>query len=263
MQISECNVSHPRKRRHSDQSDFENTSPLCPATRKCATHAAHAIQCLYNSGVENSQVKSQTWVSSVYQHAGQSVLVDTASSNTQFLQSDNFEGRKGSLDPVVGHGDHTQSRDAAAIMVPSVLCRSISVQTEISIDDLNHAESIHEDVLLSRAELEQQCANLRANLDAKEHETERLDKKQAELQAEVYAKQRESNGNLHRATKEIRQITTEWDSATEDRDALKKELKIVRRDQGEAVQEAQYWRERFRVVAERMGSILKKRPSKF
>ncbi|KAJ3859028.1 hypothetical protein EV359DRAFT_68519 [Lentinula novae-zelandiae] len=98
MQISESDVVHGRKQRHSDQSDFENTSPLRPATRKCATHAAHAIQCLYNSGVENSQVKSQTWVSSIYQHAGRSVLVDTASSNTQFLQSDNFEGRKGSLE---------------------------------------------------------------------------------------------------------------------------------------------------------------------
>ncbi|KAJ3892069.1 hypothetical protein GG344DRAFT_76318 [Lentinula edodes] len=263
MQISESDIVHGRKRRHSDQSDFENTSPLRPTNRKCATHAAHAIQCLYNSGVEDSQVKSQTWVSSIYQHAGRSVLVNTASSNAQLLQSDNFEGRKGSLDSVAGHGEHPQSRDAAAIMVHSVFRRSISVQTEISIDDLNLAESIHEDVLLSRAELEQQCANLRAKLDAKECETNRLDRKRAELQAEVYAKQREINGNLHRATKEIRKITTERDSAMEDRDTLKKELKIVRRDQGEAVQEAQYWRERFGVVAERMGSILKKRPSKF
>ncbi|KAJ3921435.1 hypothetical protein F5877DRAFT_64928 [Lentinula edodes] len=73
--------------------------------------AAHAIQCLYNSGVEDSQVKSQTWALSIYQHA--------ASSNAQLLQSDNFEGTKGSLDSVAGHGEHPQSRDAAATMVHS------------------------------------------------------------------------------------------------------------------------------------------------
>ncbi|KAH7868215.1 uncharacterized protein C8R40DRAFT_851344 [Lentinula edodes] len=112
MQISESDVVHGRKRRHSDQSDdFENTSPLRPTNQKCATHAAHAIQCLYNSGVEDSQVKSQTWALSIYQHA--------ASSNAQLLQSDNFEGTKGSLDSVAGHGEHPQSRDAAAIMVHS------------------------------------------------------------------------------------------------------------------------------------------------
>ncbi|KAJ3924869.1 MAG: hypothetical protein NXY57DRAFT_1044579 [Lentinula lateritia] len=76
---------------------------------------------LYNSGVEDSQVKSQTWVLSIYQHVGRSVLVDTASSNAQLLQSDNFEGRKGSLDSVAGRGEHPQSRDAAAIMVHSDL----------------------------------------------------------------------------------------------------------------------------------------------
>ncbi|KAJ3926422.1 MAG: hypothetical protein NXY57DRAFT_1043285 [Lentinula lateritia] len=86
-----------------------------------------------------------------------------------------FRGKESS---VAGHGEHPQSRDAAAIMVHSVLCRSISVQTEININDLNLAKSIHEDVLLL-------------------------------------------------ATKEIRKITMERDSAMEDRNTLKKELKII------------------------------------
>ncbi|KAJ3728932.1 hypothetical protein C8R42DRAFT_716808 [Lentinula raphanica] len=209
--LAEHNTSRGRKRTHSVFGNFKDSSMDHPKTRKSSLHATSAINELYASGIEDSQVDSQTWVASVYEQAGRSVLVDSASLNTTVspFQKDVSKAKQASYTKI----HLTPNEDAMGSVGTVSQSFDRGIQTDVTIDDLNTADSLSEDLALAVESLEQQETCLRSQLQSQQEEIQQLEHERTDLRVQLCIQQREANANIARAHRDMRRLIQEWDMA--------------------------------------------------
>ncbi|KAF9064838.1 hypothetical protein BDP27DRAFT_1450564 [Rhodocollybia butyracea] len=192
---------------------------------------------LFQTSTLESQVVSQARPQQVYSKTG--ALNENPS---QENIADNTET------DIPAKGDFLNEPRANATTPNTIINKvSVSTQTDLTIDELNRMESHREDLLLS---------------------LDNLDDHRAHLQAEVYTKQREINGNAHRAKLEISRLSQHFVSAVGERDSAKDEAKratqIVRaanEKRDSAIKEAKFWHGNFKRIADAMSVTLVDYPS--